>query len=238
VRVRGWTEADHYDALGVTPSATREEIAAAYRARARVLHPDAGTTDAGAEAEFVRVAAAYRILTGPRREEYDQARLRASVVDPSPPTVPEPGAPASAPSRLWPATRQGARGALWSGVALVLGALVAAMLVVALQVRDARLRDDGVPVRAIVVRDGGVPQLRFSTRAGEAVQTALPDPKSGGYVAGDVVDVRYDADDPTRVVTERSTLGRDITLWIVAAKLLVVGAVLAVVGIRRLLRPG
>ena len=82
-----------------------------------------------------------------------------------------------------------------------------------------------------------MPRLEFVTKSGTLVRTDLPDSKSGGLTAGDIVDVRYDREDPERVVTTRSTIGRDITLWLVAAKLLIVGTVLAIVGGRRLLKP-
>lgn len=244
VRVRDWTGADYYRELGVAPTATRDEISAAYRARARVLHPDTGAVDPASEQAFVRAATAYQILTGPMREEYDRARRRGQVRRP----VPVPASSATGgtdavaaatgarSARAWPATRQGARGALWGGLALVVAGFLAAAVVITLQVRDARLRDDGLPAQAVVVRDHGVPRLEFVTKAGTLVRTDLPDSKSGGMTAGDIVDVRYDREDPQRVVTARSTVGRDVTLWLVAAKLLIVGTVLAIVGGRRLLK--
>lgn len=243
MRVREWTGGDYYRDLGVTPTATREEITAAYRARARVLHPDTGPADPAAEAQFVRVATAYRVLTGPLREEYDRARRRGQVrrTTPSPATAPRGTGPAPSPTptaaRPWHLSRRGARGALGGGIALVVAGMLAVVVVITLQLRDARLRDQGVAVDALVVRESGVPKLEFATRSGEVVRTDLPDLKSGGWSAGETVEVRYDADEPQRVVTEQHNLGRDITLWIMAVKLLVVGAVLAVVGSRRLLRP-
>jgi len=240
VRVREWTGADHYRELGVTPTATRDEITAAYRARARLLHPDTGPTDPAAEQQFVRAATAYRVLTGPMREEYDRARRRGQVRRPVPsPAAAAPRAEAATgpTARPWHLSRRGARGALGGGIALMLAAAVVAALVIALQVRDAHLRGAGAAVSALVVRESGVPKLEFTTEAGEIVRTDLPDQKSGGLSAGETVEVRYDRDDPQRVVTARQNLGRDITLWIVAVKLLVVGGVLAVIGARRLVRP-
>jgi len=241
VRVRDWTGADYYRELGVRPTATRDEITAAYRARARALHPDTGPADPGAEELFVRAATAYRILTGPMRGDYDRARRRGQVRRPVPksPTAPvEGGATATAsPPRPWQLTRRGARGALGGGIALMVAGLVAATVVITLQVRDARLRNDGVAVDALVVREAGEPRLEFTTKVGEVVRTDVPDAKSGGLSAGETVEIRYDRDDPARVVTARHAVGRDITLWIMAVKFLVVGAVLAVVGGRRLLRP-
>jgi len=240
VRVRDWTGADYYRELGVAPTATREEITAAYRARARVLHPDTGTADPAAEQQFVRVATAYQILTGPMREEYDRARRRGQVRRPVPAPAGPPGsgpAPPAPVSRPWQLSRRGARGALWGGIALVLAGFLAAGVVTTLMVRDAHLRGTGLAVDALVVRDNGQARLEFTTKAGTVVRTDLPDTKSGALSVGDTVTIRYDRADPTRVVTATHPLGRDITLWIVAAKLLIVGTALAIIGGRRLLRP-
>ena len=47
----------------------------------------------------------------------------------------------------------------------------------------------------------------------------------------------YRPDRPTDVIIDESTAARDITLWIVAVKMLVGGSVFLVVGVRRL-QPG
>jgi len=239
MRLREWSEADYYAELGVSPSATRDEITAAFRARARVLHPDAAPDDPAAEAQFHRAATAYRILTGPQRDAYDDARAaRAAVVAPAGP------APTATRARPRPAsesghhlTRKGARWALWGGIGLIALGFVAAGLVIALQVHDAGLRSKGVPVTAAVVTgDGGTPELEFVTASGRQVHTGIPDSKSGSLRVGDEVAIRYDAEHPTRVVTQANTVARDITLWIVVAKFLIVGLVLVIVGARRLAR--
>jgi hypothetical protein len=238
VRLREWSEADYYAELGVSPSATRDEITAAFRARARVLHPDAAPDDPAAETQFHRAATAYRILTGPQREAYDEARAQAATA-----TLPRPTTPAGTAARRATEsghhlTRRGARGALWGGLALILLAFVAAAGVTALQVHDAHLRSRGVPVTAAVVTGaGGGPELEFLTKDHRSVHTGIPDSKSGGLRVGDEVAIRYDAAHPTRVVTQASTVARDITLWIVVAKFLIVGIVLVVVGARRLAKP-
>ena len=240
VRLWEWSEADYYAELGVSPSATRDEITAAFRARARVLHPDAAPDDPVAVAQFHRAATAYRILTGPQRDAYDDARARARAVASAPP---RPAPPRPAPTQ--PAadsghhlTRRGARLALWGGIGLIVLGLLAAGAVVALQVHDADLRRRGVAVTAAVVTgDGGSPELEFVTDGGRAVRTGLPDSKSGSLRVGDEVDIRYDADDPSRVVTQANTVARDITLWIVVAKFVIVGIVLVGVGARRLSKP-
>jgi hypothetical protein len=235
VRLREWSEADYYAELGVSPSATRDEITTAFRARARVLHPDAAPDDPAAEAQFHRAATAYRILTGPQREAYDEARAaRATVVAPTP----SPADPPRAAEDGHHLTPRGARWAVWGGIGLMVLALVAAAFVIALQVHDANLRSQGVPVEAaVVVAPSGGAELEFVTTDGRPVHADLPDSKSGSLHVGDTVDIRYDAERPTRVVTQANTIARDITLWIVVAKFLIVGLVLVIVGARRLRKP-
>jgi hypothetical protein len=67
----------YYARLGLEPGAAREAVAAAFRARVRVLHPDVpGTGDAAA---FVAVKQAYDVLSNPkRRQDYDRAAQRAA----------------------------------------------------------------------------------------------------------------------------------------------------------------
>lgn len=228
MRVREWSGIDHYAELGVPSTATREEITVAYRAQARLLHPDTGAVDPEDEARFVRITTAYRILTGPRRSEYDRARRAPGPADP----VPAPVRPAP-----WRLSRRGARGAFVGGVGLVVAGLAVAGVLVALHGHESRLRSEGVPATAVVAAVDGVPVLEFVDRTGDLVTAALPDARSGRYRVRDEVPIRYDAADPTRVVTVASTTARDVTLWIVVAKFVVVGAVLVVVGARRLRRP-
>jgi hypothetical protein len=79
--------AGHYAALGVDPAATSEAITAAYRRKARMLHPDIpGTGDAAA---FIRVQQAYEVLgDAARRAAYDRARGAARTDLPPPPAEP------------------------------------------------------------------------------------------------------------------------------------------------------
>ena len=60
---------DHYQLLGVARGASREEIAQAWRRRARAEHPDRRPGEAGDEAAglFRALAEAYRVLSDPGR---------------------------------------------------------------------------------------------------------------------------------------------------------------------------
>ncbi len=64
---------DLYQLLGVARDASREEIALAWRRRARDEHPDARQGDAAAPARFRALAEAWQVLGDPgRRAAYDR----------------------------------------------------------------------------------------------------------------------------------------------------------------------
>ncbi|MGH8985881.1 MAG: DnaJ domain-containing protein [Acidimicrobiia bacterium] len=221
---------DHYEVLGVAPEATQDEIAARFRALARSLHPDARPVDPDAADDFKRITTAYRVLGDPaRRSMYDRRRTAPITVAP----VPTMGR--ARPPRL---TRRGARWAVLGGIAAVVFGVVASVLVIALQRHDAALRRDGVGATATVVEIGGDRRLEFVGPDGELVRA--PEPLKSGTgrpPLGSQVEIRYDPDDPTTVIRTESQLARDITLWIVAVKLIVGGLVFVVVGAHRLRRP-
>jgi DnaJ-class molecular chaperone len=64
---------DHYATLGVSRTASAEEIQKAYRKMARKYHPDMNPDDATAKKRFQEVQAAYEVLSDPnKRKRYDQ----------------------------------------------------------------------------------------------------------------------------------------------------------------------
>jgi len=73
--------ADYYARLGVRPSASAQEIQAAYRKKARETHPDHNPDDPGAAERFQEVKEAYQVLRDPeRRAQYDDVRAARECV--------------------------------------------------------------------------------------------------------------------------------------------------------------
>jgi hypothetical protein len=231
------TGVDPYAVLGVDRAATGDEIASAFRTRAKELHPDAGAADS--TEEFSELVAAYDLLSNHRtRREYDRDIAVAAR-----PTVA--GAAAVIPSEA--SNREGARGLLsvrrWTRrtawIALVAGSVVALLGVLAsivtwnLHESDARRHARYDPVTATRV---GNDEIMFVTNDGKVVRTREPTQHGEGTGVGPTVAVRYDPNDPQHVIVDANTIGRDITLGIVAIKLLVGGLVFAVLGARRLRR--
>ncbi|SDL92654.1 DnaJ C-terminal domain-containing protein [Maricaulis salignorans] len=70
---------DPYEVLGVTRTATAEEIKKAYRKIVRTSHPDLNPDDAGAQARFIEATAAHDLLKDPDlRARYDKGEIDAS----------------------------------------------------------------------------------------------------------------------------------------------------------------
>ena len=64
---------DYYEILGVSKSATADEMKKAYRKLAIKYHPDKNPDDKQAEEKFKEAAEAYEVLSNPeKRQQYDQ----------------------------------------------------------------------------------------------------------------------------------------------------------------------
>ena len=116
---------DPYAALGVPRTATREEIARAYRSAVKRSHPDTGATTS--PAQMARLVEAWRILGDPvRRARWD--REHSPIATPPPWSAPvvrpgpvRPAQPAAPPSRMdsgWVVA------AVVAGFALVVGGVM------------------------------------------------------------------------------------------------------------------
>lgn len=70
---------DLYSVLGVSKTASADEISKAYRKLAKKYHPDLNPGDASAEAKFKEASAAYAILNDQeKRGQYDRGEIDAS----------------------------------------------------------------------------------------------------------------------------------------------------------------
>ena len=74
---------DHYEKLGVPPTATADAIKLAYRKKAAQYHPDRNPAPEAA-LRFREAQDAYEVLSDPaRRRAYDDFRQKSLIDDPA-----------------------------------------------------------------------------------------------------------------------------------------------------------
>ena len=220
---------DLYAVLGVGATADGDAIARAFRGKAKQLHPD--TNDApDAAARFNELVVAYDVLSNHRtRREYDAGRRGSPRVSPA--DAGRTGVVAAQPATRW--TRRRSWIALVGGVLVALLGIGAAWLTWRLHEDDVRQRAHFDPVTASRVGNG---DIAFIAADGRVVQTREPEQHGEGSADGPTVKVRYDPANPSHVIVDASSTGRDITFAIVSLKLLIGGPVFAVLGARHLRR--
>jgi curved DNA-binding protein CbpA len=230
--------ADYYALLGVDSSVSGDDLARAFRSRAKEIHPDT-SDDPDAARKFSDLVAAYSVLSNHRtRREYDDSRgprtVSAARVSPAgaPGAYDRPVARVAKPApKQW--TRRRAWTALVAGAVVALVGFGAAALTWQLHQSDARRHARFFPVDATRVANG---EIMFVARDGKVIRTREPQQHGEGNGLGPSVRVRYDPADPTHVIVDASTLGRDITLAVVALKFVIGGLVFVVLGTHRLRR--
>lgn len=206
-----------------------------FRELAKQLHPDRRRDHRTTEA-FKALTCAYGIVGNPtRRREYDEVRRTGVIVEPPPPaTRPAPKPPLSV---RFLSTRRRARWAIAAGIVLVVAGIVGLGVCVSIQRGEQRQHAATLAASATRVDVGGRRELQFTTASGRELTVPVPaasDDPSGLSAPGTSIPIRYYRDDAHHVLLVADNTARDITFWIVAAKLFGCGVLALAFGVRRM----
>lgn len=103
---------NYYEVIGVTPTATTDDIKKKYRELARQFHPDVVKDKTLGQKVFTQINQAYRVLADPeRRSQYDTTLLTDKVRNGTSMSVSAPAAPAAGTNGAHPASSQAAAAA-------------------------------------------------------------------------------------------------------------------------------
>ena len=235
--VRDWADVDYYGLLGVAPDATDEEIGRAFRALAKLLHPDRiGAGDTEEQHRFKQITAAYEVLSNPRlRRDYDSVQHHEPTgVRPRPEPMGRVPKPPTTPLIRW--TPAKARIAVVLGALCMLGGIAMSIFMIGLHAHEADVDKGRATATAVAVDDAhGRVVITFDTADGRTITIPPPHRINPGVLTpGNTIKVRYLRTNPANVIADESHFARDFTLWFVAAKLLFGSPFVLGIGVRRL----
>jgi hypothetical protein len=183
VSVGNGGQQDLYAVLGVAPTATSDEIARAFRERAKRLHPDINQAP-HAEDAFKDLVAANEILSNPSsRAEYDKSRV--------------PGGPPPAAYRTYSPYRRRSRSTLPIIMAAVICMVVLLFVFASLgkslgnSVTNPGTSNIGKRVLATRINKDGMAYVRYFEPDGTPLEFPDPTPQAGSAPIGSSVYVRY-----------------------------------------------
>jgi hypothetical protein len=209
---RDWASVDHYATLGVARDASADEIAEAFRALVKQLHPDIARGEQPDTERFTQITAAYEVLSDDgRRADYDRIHGQRAITSDSGGEAARSRQVPVAPRRVgfssWSPRR--ARAAVGAGVACFVAGVAFSGFIVALNQREVDERATRLPAHATVAQ--GDPAIRVAyaaTQGGPVSIVAISETIDDGDVsdpsrlpaAGGIVEVAFDPAAPTVVV--------------------------------------
>jgi hypothetical protein len=179
--------ADLYAVLGVPPQATSDEIARAFRERAKRLHPDVNR-EPGAEEQCKELVGAHAVLSDPtQRAEYDRAHIAPRSTTPR----------AAYEYPRWESRRRRPRSIVPIIVLAGLGMIALLVTIGSIghrwgdSVTSPNIGALGTRVRATRVIRNNQPYVHYLTNTGISVEFPDPSPGASTSAAGSTVYVRY-----------------------------------------------